>query len=196
MIKKVIEQAKSYQLKIIRDFKKDPYGLMGHFAQMEKWAKKLFEIFPDANQDIVYLAIWLHDTGHYSGDQNIGHDLKSEKLTREFLKDKVEKEFAEKVVRAVRAHRCKDVLPITIEEKIVACIDSASHMTDDMYSSIASSGRFNFALAKIERDFRDIGLIPEVQKEVTPLYKAWVNLIKEYKKIGITKETERYTEKS
>jgi len=193
---KVIEEAKKYQLQIIKDFKKDPFGLVDHFSEMEKWAERLFKMFPDADQNVVLLTIWLHDTGHYSGDLEVDHAVKSEKLARVFLTGRVDEKIVEQVARAVRSHRCKDVLPETIEEKIVACIDSASHMTDNVYLSIAKDGRFNFALAKIERDFRDTGLIPEIQKEVEPLCKAWINLITELKNIGIIKETERYTEKS
>lgn len=192
----VIIEAKKYQLKIIKDYKSDPFGLVEHFAEMEKWAARLFEMFPKADPKVVLLAVWLHDSGHYIGDEKTDHAVKSEKLAREFLSRKVDERTIEKVIRAVRSHRCKDVLPETIEEKIVACIDSASHMTDNMYISIARDGRFNFCLAKIERDFRDTGLIPEVQKEIEPLYKAWLNLITEFKKIGITKETETYMEKS
>lgn len=193
---KVISKAKKYQLQIIKDYKKDPYGLVDHFAEMERWATRLFEIFPKANKNVVLLAIWLHDTGHYVGDPDIDHSIKSEKLAREFLTGRTDDKIIQKVSHAVRSHRCKDVLPETIEEKIVACIDSASHMTDDVYIDIARSGRFNFSLAKIERDFRDINLIPEIKKEIRPLYKAWVNLITKLKIIGIIEETETYTEKS
>lgn len=193
-ISEVINEAKKYQLKIIKDYKKDPYGLADHFAEMEKWAARLFEIFPEVDQNVVLLSVWLHDTGHYP-IVDLDHAVKSEKLARKFLSGKVEDEILNKVCKAVRAHRCKDVLPETREEKIVACIDSASHMTDNVYVSIAKSGRYNYCLAKMARDYRDTGLIMEVQQEIEPLYKAWVNLIAELNRIEITKETETYTEK-
>lgn len=183
--KTVINLAKSYQLKIIDDYGKDPYGLRSHLAEAEKWAHKLFKMYPKANKDVVLLSVWLHDTGHYSGDPEVDHAVKSEKLAKEFLTGKISDDIRNKVCCAIRAHRCKDVMPKTIEERIVACVDSASHMTDTMYLDIAKEGRYDFCLKKIERDFKDIGQIPEVKTTLTPTYKNWVKLINSLKELGI-----------
>ena len=183
--KKAIDLAKRYQLKIIDDNAKDPFGLRSHLAQVEKWADKLFKVYPDADKDIVLLSVWLHDIGHYSGDPIADHAVKSEQLAREFLAGKVNDDQRNKVCSAVRAHRCKDVMPKTIEGKIVACIDSASHMTDTMYIDMVKQGKSDFCLEKIERDYRDAGLIPEVKNTLTPIYKSWVKLIRELKELNI-----------
>lgn len=191
----LVKKARNYQMQIIEDYQKDPYNLISHLDKVNKWAEKLLKMFPEADRNVVLLAGWLHDIGHYAGDSETDHAIKSEQMAREFLSGKIEDDIVDKVCRSVRAHRCKDVMPETIDEKIMACIDSASHMTDAMYIDIARSGRFNYCLAKIDRDFRDVGLIPEIQKELEPLHKNWTEMIKNLKNIDIFEETDTYTEK-
>lgn len=184
----IIQQAKEYQLRLIKEHKSDPYDLVSHLAEAEKWAYKLFELYPEADKNTILLAVWLHDTGHYVGDKDIDHAIKSEELARKFLLHKVSTTLADKVCRAVRAHRCKDLQPETIEEKIIACIDSASHMTDSMYINIMKQGRINYCEGKLERDYRDIALIPQVHNELTAMYNIWKKLIGEYKKLHIVED--------
>jgi hypothetical protein len=105
-------------------------------------------------------------------------------------KENFPKEKMEKVLHCVRAHRCRDVMPESLEAKIMACIDSASHMTDfSIYSSMAKndkeSGEKFRVYAKMERDWRDVSTFPEIKKELEPLYDAWKKLIKEYEKINL-----------
>jgi hypothetical protein len=80
-------------------------------------------------------------------------------------------------------------MPKSLEAKIMAFIDSASHMTDSMYFDMAKDAKEkkeNFRVyAKMERDLRDLSSFPEIQKELTGLYNAWQNLIKEYEKINL-----------
>jgi hypothetical protein len=110
-------------------------------------------------------------------------DFSSVEKAREFLKsiglieDKIEK-----VARCVRRHRCRDIKPETIEEKIVAFSDSASHMTTAMYINILSDSKKSGydAKSKLERDFRDLVYFPEVKELMRPLYEAWEKLIVEY----------------
>lgn len=182
---KIIEEAKQYQRQIIADYGRDPYNLLSHFKEMESWAEKLLQMFPEADRQVVLLAVWLHDSGHYKGDPEIDHAIKSEKIAREFLADKLDKKTLDRVCNAVRAHRCKDVQPKKIEERIIACIDSVSHMTDSMYIDIVKEGRFNYCMGKIERDFRDAGLIPEIKEMVEPIYRAWKELINRYAELEI-----------
>lgn len=83
----------------------------------------------------------------------------------------------EKVAHCVRAHRCNDVQPDTIEAKILAVADSASHLIDGPYIHMGKRVGKEEVIAKLERDYRDIGLLPNIKKELTPLYKAWKNLL-------------------
>jgi hypothetical protein len=183
----VIEQAKKNQYKIIEDFKKDPYNLKVHLPEVEKWANKLLKKFPKADKEVVLLSVWLHDAGHYVGNLKIDHAIKSEKIAKKFLKNKVSDDLLEKVVRVVRAHRGRDVMPKTLEEKLFACCDSSSHMTSYDYITIFQDGRFKYGEAKMNRDFRDVSVFPEVKKELMPIFKAWQKLEKEYKKLKIVK---------
>jgi hypothetical protein len=53
-------------------------------------------------------------------------------------------------------------------------------MTDIVYIDMAARGDKEGAKAKLERDFRDKGLFPELQKESKPLYEAWKQLLEVY----------------
>ena len=173
----MIEKAKKLFIKTINDNGSDEYNLLRHVPEVERWANKMCDRYKEADREVVLLAVWLHDIGHYPVDK-IDHAIKSEKISKEFLeRSDYSKEKMERVLHCVRAHRCKDVMPETLEAKIMACVDSASHMTDSMYIDIVRNGRFDYAFGKIERDFRDLGAFPEIKKELTPLYEAWKKLL-------------------
>lgn len=182
---KILKQAKEHCLKTLTKLdmsfgsaEADTY-LPRHINEVEKWAEKIIEEYP-ADEEIVLFSVYLHDIGHAFGDHK-DHDLKSEAEARRFLK---EMDFAEdkisRIAHCIRAHRCKDVQPGTIEAKILATADSLSHMTDGCYMDMAIDGRKNLALGKLERDYRDIGLFPKIRKEITPLYEAWKRLLEAY----------------
>lgn len=90
------------------------------------------------------------------------------------------------MLHCVRSHRRKDVMPNTIEVKIIACVDSASHMTEPMYFDIAGVDKENGnefrTYAKMDRDFRDLGSFPETH-ELKEIYEKWKKLIKSYEKL-------------
>lgn len=161
------------------------YGyLPRHVVEAEKWAKKILDKEQKANREIVLLSIWLHDIGQafvkFEKDDE-DHAAKSETEARIFLPSLGFDEAAVgKVAHCVRAHRCRDIQPETLEARIVAAADSASHMTDICYLDMASRGNKDPALDKLERDYRDAGLFPELQKEITPIYNAWKELLKAY----------------
>jgi len=185
-MEKIVSQAKKYQLKIIQDFG-DPYNLNIHLPEVERWVKKICKLFPKANKQNILLSVWLHDTGHYTGNQKIDHAIISEKNASRFLKNKIGHDQIAAVGRIIRCHRNKDVKPETLEEKIFVCADSASHFTGIDYIVALNEGRFEYIFGKLERDFRDIGLVPEIGKELKPLYSAYKKLFKEYRELGIVK---------
>jgi hypothetical protein len=79
-------------------------------------------------------------------------------------------------------------MPETLEAKIVAFSDSASHMTQGVYFEIAKKekeGKKYDALQKIERDWRDLSLFPEIKEEMKELYESWKRLIEVYRKTNI-----------
>jgi len=185
----VLEAAKSAFLKRVDLFGSDPYRLSPHVPEAEKWAKYMLKRYPEANSEVVLVSVWLHDIGHYPLPTDIDHAVRSEEITRRFLESRNYSEDKMKsVLHCVRAHRCRDVQPRTIEAKILAFADSASHMTDsvyfDMASDLKSKGEsFEKVYGKINRDFRDLALFPEMQKKLEAGYHTWKKLIQIYEKL-------------
>lgn len=56
-----------------------------------------------------------------------------------------------------------------------------------MYWDIAVSIKENktkySAIDKLERDYRDLEMFPEIKKELTPLYEAWKAVLNAYEKV-------------
>jgi hypothetical protein len=184
----IVEKAKQLFLENISKHGSDPYTLEDHVFEVEKWAKKLFISNPLANEEIVSLGAWLHDFGHYPINPEEDHAITSERKAKEFLeKENYDKSKTEKVLHCIRSHRCRDVMPETIEAKILACSDSASHLTSTMYFDILKIAKNEHtpysALGKLERDYRDVSLFPEIKKEITPLYDSWKALLTAYEKL-------------
>lgn len=186
----IIKKAKIEFFNIIKEFGSDPYHLKSHVPEAEKWAKYLLKKFPKADEEVVLLAVWLHDIGHYPIPTEIDHAIRSEERARDFLeKENYPKDKLNKVLHCIRSHRCKDVLPNSTEAKIIAFIDSASHMTDKIYLDMTKDDKeHNKELrvySKIERDYRDLGIFPEIQNELKELYESWKRLIKAFEKINL-----------
>lgn len=184
----IIEKAKGKFSQMVKDFGSDPYHLLTHVPEAEKWAHFMLSKYPQADKEVVLLSVWLHDIGHYPIPTEIDHAIRSEELAKEFLEhEKYDKGKMNKVLHCIRAHRCRDVIPKLLEAKIMAFIDSASHMTDSIYFNMAKDDKENKksfrVYAKMERDMRDLSSFPEIQNKLTELYCAWQNLIKEYEKI-------------
>ena len=175
----IVSETKGYFLEMAKQkFNVDNYYLERHVNEVDRWAKKILEIKKEADREVVLLGVWLHDIGQLIGYKDIDHAINSEIEVRRFLGEKgIDKSKIEKVAHCVRAHRCKDIQPNTLEAKIVATSDSASHMTDIVYADMASRGDVLGAKDKLERDYRDKGLIPEISKELDELYIAWKNLL-------------------
>jgi hypothetical protein len=151
-----------------------------HVLEVEKWAIEIMKDFPQANKNVVLLSVWLHDIGILDRTKKDDHAVFAESEARRFLpKIGVDLETTEKVAHCVRAHRNKDVAPETLEAKILTAADSASHMTDINYIVHIRDDRLrDYVEGKIERDYRDIGLIPGLREKLAPLYVAWKELIK------------------
>lgn len=152
-----------------------------HLAQVERWAQKLLLENPEALGEVVLASVWLHDVGLLTGPEETDHAINSESETKRFLPTiGASEEFISRVAHCVRAHRCRDVQPESIEAKILAVSDSASHMTDTVYIEMANRGEREAALAKLERDLRDVSLFPELREKMTSLYQGWKNLLSVY----------------
>jgi hypothetical protein len=158
----------------------DPYFLMSHVPEVERWAKYLLDRYPQADREATLLSVWFHDIGHYPLDGE-DHAVKGEGFAKLFLENHYyPAERKEIVMHAVRAHRCRDVMPSTIEAKILAWADSASHMTDNIYLEMAKREGPEKAAEKLERDWRDLGLFPDEKAELEKFYSRWKRLLAEY----------------
>ena len=187
---KIIEKAKKNFLKMVEDFGSDPYHLRSHVPEVERWANYLLKSHPEADPEAVLLFVWMHDLGHYPVPTKIAHAIRGEKRAKEFLeKLNYPKNKMEKVLHCIRAHRCRDIQPNSIEAKIIACVDSASHITDVVYFNIAKSDKENNCkfrvYGKIERDFRDLSAFPEIQNMLKEILVCWKKLIKLYEEIDL-----------
>lgn len=190
-MKTIIEKARNKFLQMVSDFGSDPYHLLPHVPEAEKWAKFILKKYPQADKEVVLLSVWLHDIGHYPISTDTDHAVVSKDRAKEFLEhEKYDKNKMDEVLHCVRAHRCRDVMPNSIEAKIIACADSASHMTDTMYLDMAKDDKENNrefrVYAKMERDYRDLGAFPEIQNELKELYETWKKLIKSYEIINLS----------
>lgn len=186
----IINKAKQEFHQMVEQFGADPYHLLSHVPEVEKLARHVLKKYPEADEEIVLLSVWLHDLGHYPMPTEIDHAVRSEERAKIFLeKENYPKDKMEKVLHCVRSHRCSDVMPNSLEAKIIACIDSASHMTNSTYFHMMRDDKQNHseprAFAKIDRDYRDLGAFPEIQNELKDLYESWKCLLKAYEKIDL-----------
>lgn len=152
-----------------------------HVEQVEKWASRIMEYYPKADRRVVLLSVWLHDIGQAERGHHNKHEIYSEEETRKFLPTLgLPQEEIDMVAHCVRTHRCKpEALPQTIEAKIVAAADSASHLTDIWYVLMLNQGKTKEEISqKLERDLRDIQSLPKpLLEKLTPLYNAWKKVI-------------------
>ena len=187
-MKDLIRQTKAHFLKAMNEGSPRYTSFPHHVEHVEQWVNRCLKICPDADEEIVLLSVWLHDIGHADGDYGQDHAIKSEREARRFLADiGLAPERIEAVAHCVRAHRCRDVPPRTIEAKILAVADSASHMSDLTYLEMLQDGVSKGSiLEKLERDYRDVGVFPEMKDELATIYRAWRELLNTFPDEGET----------
>jgi len=189
-MEQIIKNAKTLFLDNIKTYWQDPYWLVNHVEEVEKWWKYMNKKYPESDIDVIILSAWLHDIWHYP-IWDIDHAIISEQKAKVFLdNEKCNAKITKNILHCIRSHRCRDVLPETLEAKIVAFIDSASHMTDTMYLDILRHDKIEWlgserALQKLWRDYRDLTFFPEVKEELNELYESWKNLLINFDKINL-----------
>lgn len=159
--------------------------LNNHLPEVERWAVWLAARHPESDATAILLGVWLHDIGQVTGLKEIDHAINSEIEARRFLSDMgSSSELVEKVAHCVRSHRCKDVLPTSLEARILAAADSASHLSDNVYVLMAKRGEIDEAITKVGRDMRDIQAFPELVEILEPVSQAWLGLLSVWPRIA------------
>jgi HD superfamily phosphodiesterase len=168
-----------------------------HQLAVIKSAESLLAIYPKANHPLVIIACWLHDVAQYfAKDSNFdkvkkNHHLASAKLAKEILADyKIGEAEKEQIVNCVLNHRnLEGCQPKTLEEKIVAVADTLSHFEGIFYLTY-----FKFHpkhsleemaendLAKLQRDWRDLGLLTKARVLAKPRYVILKNMLQDFQK--------------
>lgn len=177
----MVEQIREHFFRTIHENNKSEWltydKFVDHVPEVERWATKILETHKEGNEEIVLSAVWLHDIGQMICE-NEDHAIDSEVEARRFLTGLgVESEKLEAICHAVRSHRCRDIMPNTLEAKILAAADSASHMTSRVYFEVGNKWGKQAVLSKLERDYRDVGIFPELKAELTPFYKSWAEIL-------------------
>jgi hypothetical protein len=154
-----------------------------HIPCVENIAKHILKIYRDANPDVVMLSVWLYNIGILTKGLEGDYAVASEEEARKFLtENNVDQTTIDAVAHAVRAHKLKDVMPETVEAKILAVADAASHTVEPTYADMASRGDHKQAMELLEQDYQVISLLPGVQSEMVHVYDAWRQLLQVFPK--------------
>jgi len=152
-----------------------------HVMVVEKFAKQLCQLYPQANKDVVLLSVWFHDIGRADG-HNKDHDVYGAEYARKLLNKKdYNKKIIDLVYEACKSHCCKKYKPQSLEAKILATADALSHYSNGFYLLIfhywSQKMDYNEArnklIRKIEKDYKDKILLKEVKEALKPFYNAW-----------------------
>jgi putative nucleotidyltransferase with HDIG domain len=135
-----------------------------------------------ANEELVMAAAMLHDIADaVMRREDDEHEEESFKIARSLLQETgfSEKEIGIVVDDAIRFHSCHgNNAPNTLEGRVMATADGFVHLTTDFYdfalrtlSGIESADEIkNWALPKIDRDFRKKIMFDEVREEAASSY--------------------------
>lgn len=86
------------------------------------------------DEDVVQLGALLHDMALIEGDEY--HDETGAKRAYAYLLEKgASEDLAKKVSDIVLKHMCKEVKPVTLEEKIVATADALAHFFPEFHET-------------------------------------------------------------
>jgi len=148
-----------------------------HIFVVSDYAEKLATQF-EASKDLVVASSILHDIADaVMARENPKHEEESNKIAEEFLKkcDFNEEEIEIIVYDAIRFHGCKNgETPKTLVGKVMASADAVAHLKSKFYDYALETLQKNesmeeirdWALPKIERDYKNKIFFDEVRKEV------------------------------
>jgi uncharacterized protein len=156
-----VKQIKQQIKKECKEFGKAPVWFFDkHLLGVEKFARKLLERLPEANEEIVMLGVWLHDLQRIRGIEGDHAKIGAIEAEKVLKKHKYDDKTIRDVKNVILAHRCNpNLMPKTIEEKILASADAMSHYINNFYINIAVLGERNtkkyqkWVLEKLNRDY-------------------------------------------
>jgi len=160
--------------------------LWDHIVRVDKHAQDLMKVY-EANAEVVRLGAYLHSISYVDGII-VGSSFYDECSDRagEILEAQGYCAGMIEVVRNIIAtHHCDNVVPSTIEGKILASSDAMSHFTGDIlwtsllrHCAIAPfSDAIRFLRDKIKHDFANKIFFPEAKDYVRHQYNAWMVLL-------------------
>lgn len=195
--KEIVEEVKQKILKLAKENNLQWFYNL-HQIEVVKSAEELLKYYPQADKEVVMLACWLHDIVHYTAktaedikkvkpNHHVEGGLMAKKILTEFGLDEIK---IEKVKKCVERHRNNSDYPAeNIEEKILVAADSYSHLRSIFYFTYfkfhpedSIDEMVSTDLAKLERDWIDIQIIPEAKKLAENKYLMLKELLETYLK--------------
>jgi len=119
----------------------------------------------------------------------LSHHLDSAKIAAKILKDSVmDDSTINKIVRCIERHRnSEEYRPETIEERIVAVADTYSHFISIFYLTYfkfhpdhSIEEMVKLDKEKLERDWRDLQMVPEAAKLAKNKYEVLKEMLESY----------------
>jgi len=170
-----------------------------HQQEVIKYAGKLLSIYKEADSKTVLISCWLHDIAHYQAkngreilEVKKEHHINGAKIAEILLKKyNLQQEEVNKIKNCILRHRNHEpYIAQTLEEKIVVVADTLSHIGSIFYFTYfkfhpnhSLERMVKDDLAKIERDWRDIQILPKAKKLVEDEYKILKRLLESYNKM-------------
>ncbi len=155
-----------------------------HLLGVEKNVKFLLNNLLQADKEIVMLGVWLHDLQRIRGIKGDHQKIGAEEAEKVLNKYDYKKDVIEKVKKIILCHSCDDVMPETLEEKILASADAMSHYYNDFYLRIATLGQRNleefrkWVLEKIDRDYNKKIFFDFAKEKIKFNHDTLVNLLR------------------
>jgi len=138
----------------------DDWFYSTHLLGVEKFAKELLKKCPNANAEVVFLGVWLHDLQRIRGIKGDHAKMSAGEAEKVMSQFDYPKDVIIHVKQIILSHSCERVMPKTVEGKILASADAMSHYVADFYLTIAVTGQRDlaefkkWALEKLDRDYQ------------------------------------------
>jgi len=195
VFKQIIKEARELIIKLARQNGWLWFYKM-HQQEVVEAAEELLKLYPKADRQIVIIACWLHDISKYYAknsrdipkvEQN--HHIDSAKIAGEILQSgSLDPAEIKRIKNCILRHRNKPGFrPETLEEKIIAVADTLSHFKSVFYLTYfkfhpkhSLERMVKTDLAKLERDWRDLGLLSRSREMVEKEYQVLKKMFKSY----------------